>query len=96
MKTAAAQDLNYPGKKYPDMAGTQQLLLVPKTCKTTLKHSPVVHLHELVLGHVEAVPELTSSLERLLEVVHELGRGAARSRLLALFVVFVLPSNQRM
>lgn len=49
-----------------------------------------MHFDELVLGHVEAVPQLPGRLERLLEVVDQLRGRGARGGLLALLVVFVL------
>lgn len=54
------------------------------------RRSPVVHLHELVFRHVQAVPQLASCLEGLLEVVHQLGGGPSRGRLLPLLIVLIL------
>ena len=54
--------------------------------------SPVVHLHELVFRHVQAIPQLASGLEGLLEIVDQLAGGAAGRRLL-LLVILVLHSR---
>lgn len=54
---------------------------------------PVVHLDKLILGHVQAVPQLSRRLECLLEVVHKLTGSTAGSGLLRLLVVFFLSSK---
>ena len=49
-----------------------------------------MHFDELILRHVEAVPQLAGRLERLLEVVHQLRGSGAGGGLLALLVILVL------